>query len=160
MIAADAAREGAATPAPAPASDQAPHLSDIVASEPARTEPPPIPGADIRQRLRAARMAPPRADESEVSIVPVKDAVPAPAAEAAPGRSLRTRLRVAGPPAETIDAASHAAYRGSVEEASVEIVRRPAGETAGEVAAPVEPRLISRFLRALKGRKDPKDPER
>lgn len=70
-------------------------------------------------------------------------------------RSLRTRLSGLSKPAEP-EAGEHASYRGHVEEASVEIVRRVEGESAAgtesSVAHPPESRLVARFLKALKGK--------
>jgi predicted flap endonuclease-1-like 5' DNA nuclease len=69
-------------------------------------------------------------------------------------RSLRTRLSGLVKPAG-VDSGEHASYRGHVEEASVEIVRRSAAGDAPGVADPSHPpesRLVSRFLKALKGK--------
>jgi hypothetical protein len=69
-------------------------------------------------------------------------------------RSLRTRLSGLVKPAG-VDSGEQASYRGHVEEASVEIVRRSAVGDAPGVADPSQPpesRLVSRFLKALKGK--------
>ena len=106
---------------------------------------PPLPACDDR-------VEPPSSSREAVQrpSTPVREVKPA-------GRgTLLARLRQSREP-DTFDSGSYAAYRSTVEEASVTIIRADAG-SAGRAAAPApapvedRPASVNRFLKALTGK--------